>query len=268
MKRAVRFLKKIDLGCFYEFCRVYVDRHEGNNDVDIASNGELHLMRLALPHCRTVFDVGANMGEWAELAISINAGLNLHCFEPSATTYAMLQSRRLPPSVVLNQIALGSSAGSGTLFLFTDGSGTNSMYIRRGLEDGFGLEQQREKEEIRVETFTNYCASQSITDVDFCKIDVEGHELEVLKGMRPFLEGGRVQLIQFEYGGTNIDSGVLLKDIFAFFASLPYRLFKVFPDHLRRVPRYDQRLENFQYQNWVAVADGSSLERHLQAMVV
>jgi FkbM family methyltransferase len=267
LTRAVRFLQRIDLGYFYKFCRAYVDRHEGNNDVDITSNGELHLLRLALPHCRTVFDVGANMGEWAQLAISINANLSLHCFEPSSATYAALQARQLPPSVVLNQSALSSSSGSGTLFLFAEAAGTNSMYVRQGLEDGFGLEQ-RDKETIRVDTFTNYCESRSITQVDFCKIDVEGHELEVLRGMTPFLEAGRVQLIQFEYGGTNIDSGVLLKNVFDFFASFHYSLCKLFPDHLRHIKRYDQRLENFQYQNWVAMADSSLLAQDLRARVV
>jgi FkbM family methyltransferase len=263
----VRFLQRFDPGLVSKFCRAWVDSQDGNNDVAISSNGELHLMRMALPHCRTVFDVGASTGEWAQLAISINREMDLHCFEPSAATFAMLQARHLPSSVSMNHCALGSSSGDGTLFVFGETAGTNSMYARQGLEDGFGLEQ-RCQESIRVETFTDYCTAKSITGVDFCKIDVEGHDLEVLRGMRPFLEAGRVQLIQFEYGGTFIDSGVLLRDVFEFFGSLHYSMFKLFPDHLRLVGRYDQRLENFQYQNWIALADGSPLAQRLRAMVV
>ena len=84
------------------------------------------------------------------------------------------------------------------------------------------------------------------------KLDVEGHELEVLRGMTATLKRRQMGTIQFEYGGCNIDSRALLKDIFAFLKAQDYELYKMHPKSLRHVPGYDQRLENFQYQNWVA----------------
>jgi len=88
------------------------------------------------------------------------------------------------------------------------------------------------------------------------KVDVEGHELEVFKGAQGMLEKGAVKRIQFEYGGCNIDARMLLKDFFAFCAPYRYAFYKIYPHDLRHIPRYDQRLENFQYQNWVALAPG------------
>ena len=82
---------------------------------------------------------------------------------------------------------------------------------------------------------------------------MEGHELEVFKGGESLFREGRVQVIQFEYGGCNIDSKVLLKDIFEFFEGMNYGFCKIFPDRLKPVERYDQRLENFKYQNWLMV---------------
>ncbi len=91
--------------------------------------------------------------------------------------------------------------------------------------------------------------------IDLVKVDVEGHELEVFKGAAGMLAQGKIKRIQFEYGGCNIDSRVLLKDLFEFLLPYGYAFYKVFPRELRRVPRYDQRLENFQYQNWVAATN-------------
>ena len=87
--------------------------------------------------------------------------------------------------------------------------------------------------------------------MDFVKVDVEGHELEVFKGASGMLAQGKIKRIQFEYGGCNIDSRVLLKDIFDFLTPYGYAFYKVFPHLLRFVLRYDQRLEIFQYRDWV-----------------
>jgi hypothetical protein len=88
---------------------------------------------------------------------------------------------------------------------------------------------------------------------------VEGHELEVFKGAQEMLKKGGIKYIQFEYGGCTIDARMLLKDLFNLFLPYNYALYKIYPHELKLVPRYDQRLENFQYQNWVAVAKGVSL---------
>jgi hypothetical protein len=60
-------------------------------------------------------------------------------------------------------------------------------------------------------------------------------------------------MVQFEYGGCNIDSKVFLKDIFEFFEEMNYSFYKIFPDRLKPFERYDQRLDNFKYQNWLMI---------------
>lgn len=57
------------------------------------------------------------------------------------------------------------------------------------------------------------------------KIDVEGHENSVLRGMRKLLEGDRPKLVLFEYlQRTDI------RETFAIFASVRYRVFRVSSD--------------------------------------
>ena len=98
--------------------------------------------------------------------------------------------------------------------MFGDGSGANSLYQRQGLEGGWGLAAQSREEVVRLETLDGCCQRAEIQAIDFIKIDVEGHELEVLRGTTDILAKGGIRFIQFEYGGCNMDARVLLKDLF------------------------------------------------------
>ncbi len=236
---------------FYRASKHYVDRYNGENNDNIRTNGEQRFLRSVLPQCLTVFDVGANVGDWTTMALAINPSLQIHCFEPSIVTFQLLQAR---VKAVCNNFGLGSAPGEGTLWTFADGAGINSLYRRQGLQDGWGLAEQQQVETVRLDTLDAYCQRIGVQMIDLMKVDVEGHELEVFKGAVGMLSQRKIRRIQFEYGGCNIDSRVFLKDLFGFLASYKYSLHKVYPGELRRVPRYVQRLENFQYQNWVALS--------------
>jgi len=239
----------------YHLCKKYVDRYNGENNDNMRTNGERRFIKTILPQCATVFDVGANIGDWTAMALEINPRLQIHCFEPSAATFQRLQTRG---GAICNNFGLSSAIGEMQLWVFADGIGINSLYKRQGLEDGWGLKEQERKETVRLDTLDAYCQRAGVQVIDLMKVDVEGHELEVFKGAAGMLSQGRIKRIQFEYGGCNIDSRVLLKDLFDFFASYGYSFYKIFPHELRRIPRYDQRLENFQHQNWAMKANDVS----------
>ena len=64
---------------------------------------------------------------------------------------------------------------------------------------------------LRVRKATDYIREMNIGDIDFVKIDTEGHELAVLIGFEDDIR--KVGIIQFEYGGTFQDTGVKLRDV-------------------------------------------------------
>ena len=55
---------------------------------------------------------------------------------------------------------------------------------------------------------------KKIDDIDFIKIDVEGHELAVLQGAVNMINQNRIKVIQFEFNVANILSRVFLKDFY------------------------------------------------------
>jgi FkbM family methyltransferase len=50
-------------------------------------------------------------------------------------------------------------------------------------------------------------------DSFFFKIDVEGHELEVMEGMVKYFGSNQIECLQFEYGDCMLEQGKNLKDI-------------------------------------------------------
>lgn len=73
------------------------------------------------------------------------------------------------------------------------------------------------KSVFEVKRADEYIQKNNIKSIDFLKIDTEGFEFNVIKGFGDEIQ--KVKVIQFEYGGTYIDSGDKLKDIIEYLVS-------------------------------------------------
>ena len=239
----------------YEICRHHANKAYAENHSDFTTNGELWLLENVLPGAKTVFDVGSFTGQWALNALRINPGMELHCFEPSQKSFRLLKNRGLGNNVTCNPFGLGSKSRQAPFFVYDELSEGNSLYRRRGIENIVGGDLRVKSEMVEIQTLDGYCREKNVHEIDFLKIDVEGHEFAVVEGAQNLFEREGIKTIQFEYGGTYIDSGALLRDFFDFFRETNYLIFLLYPQSLRRVPQYDQRLENFQYKNFVVVKD-------------
>ena len=233
----------------YRLARRIVDRRAGDNNNNPRTNGELLVMRGLVPRGKVVFDVGANVGNWADLALRINPKADIHAFEPGRKAFAKLQERNFPPNVHRNQVALGAQEEDRAYYVFGDTHGTNSLYLREGLTS----RATESVDKVHVTTLDAYCQAKGVERIDFLKIDVEGHEFAVLEGARNMFAAGRIDYVQFEYGGTYIDAGHLLRDVWTFLAGAgaAYDVYKLLPDGLLPVPEYKQKWETYQYSNWL-----------------
>lgn len=235
----------------YRLCRQFVDRSAGDNDGLISRNGERLFADCVLPCCRTVFDVGANIGDWTALALAINPGLSIHSFEPTPSIYDRLTARGLPPQVRAVPMGLSDAPGRCTIVVPKRDIGMTSLHGRASLNE-CGLGSETQTSEVELTTVDRYIDASQINEVDLMKIDVEGHELRVLRGAMQSLAAGRIGLMQIEYGGAYIDARTMLLDIFELLRPHGYRLFKLYTNGLRPAEGYDPRLETFRYSNWVA----------------
>jgi len=77
-----------------------------------------------------------------------------------------------------------------------------------------GKDDSNNKKDLEVKKAIDYITERQIDSIDFLKIDTEGHELHVLKGFEDKLS--IVKAIQFEYGGTFLDTKIKLLDVISY----------------------------------------------------
>lgn len=221
-----------------------------------AKSGELKALRRALGGPEpVVFDVGANVGDWSAGVLRVCPGATIHAFEPSAAHLARLRGRLADGgSVRVNGFALGAAAGEATLYKDQEITGLASM-TRRDLGH-LGVEMD-ESETIRVETLDAYAAREGIARIDYLKIDVEGHELDVLAGAEAMLASGAIGAVQFEFGGCNVDTRTFLRDFHRLFARHGFGLNRIRPNgRLAPIRRYREFDEQFATTNYLALPAG------------
>lgn len=249
VKKIISFLSKSEL--LYKFSKKITDYHRNENNCEIETNGELDFIKKNKKDFKTIFDVGANIGEWTSLVSNIIPESRIYSFEPSKHTFQILSKQNFNNKVSLHNIGLGEKNETKDFFVFSNDSTLSSVFSR-DIKEG-DSKQGIYTEKAVFETLDSFCVKNNINNVSFLKIDTEGNELAVLKGAEQYIKEGRINAIQFEYGGTYIDAKVLLKDVFKFFEDKPYSIFKMMQNGLKEASLYTEDFENFQYANYVAM---------------
>lgn len=201
----------------------------------------------------TLFDVGANNGAYTEIILkSIKSKKNrLRLFEPQKSCFSALQQKFLSEkNIIINAVGLSNESSVSVLYKDSEQSELASLF-KRNLKH-YNINNNI-TETVKLETGKNYVEKNNISKVNLLKIDVEGNELDVLRGFDSFISPDKVDFIQFEYGGANLDSHTTLLELHEYLTAKGFILCKMLKNSLQ-IRSYHPRLENFMYQNWVAVS--------------
>jgi FkbM family methyltransferase len=192
-----------------------------NNDVSpiylsgTCEPGTLHIMRKVLSRGDIFFDIGANIGMMSLYAWKlVSPSGEVHAFEPEFYNYSALKfniNMNGASEIHLNNFACGSEKTHAILYPNFRNLGNSSIIKPDDSSRG---------EEIRVERLDDYIRMKSIPKIKMLKIDVEGYELEVLRGATSLLESDEAPVICCEYcgnrqlaGGNPIDLYRFIKDV-------------------------------------------------------
>jgi FkbM family methyltransferase len=228
----------------------------------VAESGEAAAVALLPKLCPPPFrilDVGANAGQFMSMAYTTlrEKPVAYHAFEPARATFERLKETAgaigAQPPPVLNKLALGRSSGTATLYSDAPGSGLASLTHRRLGHFGIDFSQF---EIVDVLTVDEYCASVGLEAIDLLKMDVEGHELDVLAGATRLLGRRGIRIVLFEFGGAAIDTKISLQDFFYFFQEHNMCLHRITPSgYLHPMPTYDEFDEQFRTTNFLATLE-------------
>jgi len=196
----------------------------------------------------TFLDIGASVGEYTEYLIELPNVARGYLFEPQTDCVEILQNKFSDhQDLTVVNLALGSI--SGTAQLFADKRGSKMASLTKLDLSHFNVSFS-ESEVCQVQTLDNWCESEGMIP-NFIKIDVEGHELEVLRGGREILP--KVNLIQFEFGRTNIDTKTTFKELWKILHENGFRIFRIGPTRLVPILDYSEKLENYSISNYLAL---------------
>lgn len=220
------------------------------------NSGELNILkiireRFLAEKLITIFDVGGNVGNYSRhLADFFLDKAIIHAFEPSKKTFEIFcKTTSGLTTIVPNNFGMSDTESELVLYSDEEASGLASIY-HRNLEH-FGISMNN-REIISLSTIDNYCHQKNIDRIHFLKLDVEGHELAALKGARHMINTKKIDCIQFEFGGCNIDSRTYFQDFF-YLLKDNYRIYRILKDGLMEISSYKETNEVFVTVNYFAI---------------
>lgn len=170
-----------------------------------------------------VVDVGANVGYMTSvLAVKVGAGGKVYSFEPHPAVFQQLQLNVKNWSTegrcgqfVLRNAALGSCKGVGQLFVpnyFSSNQGTSWIGTQ-------GAQSSNLSFDVQILALDDVVPPGE--SVGVVKLDVEGYELFVLKGMERLLRERRIRHVVFE------EEGVFPAPTHAFLSDIGYAIYGI-----------------------------------------
>lgn len=168
------YYQKLQHLTFFLSKKIVYEINVWNNIVPYISKGDL------------IYDIGANIGQYT-LRFSELVGTEgkIICFEPDYKNYSFLLFNvniNCCTNIECKKIGLGSATENSEFFRDTLTGGRASSFIKEQ-----SLNNYPSKEIVSIETFDTMVKSFGLPD--FVKIDVEGFEVEVLKGINNILKG-------------------------------------------------------------------------------
>jgi FkbM family methyltransferase len=160
-----------------------------------------------------ILDVGANRGQSIKIFRKIFKNSNILAFEPAEKVYKKLEENfsMLQGVQVFN---FGFGEKSGTVKFYESAlDETSTMIYPETSSSYFKLKKSllllREKKmfnetEVQIKTLDQFILENSLGTIDLLKIDVEGFELEVLRGAADSLRVGKFLNIQLERHEDNM----------------------------------------------------------------
>lgn len=161
----------------------------------------------------TIFDVGSNKGQSIDFFTEIYPHARIYAFEPNKKLFKKLKDKYKERNNIYIQ-NYGISSKEGELLFKVNAMDETSTFEELNYQSQYldtkakvlGVKKENlieDKYQVEVTTLNKVFKTHKIEKVDILKVDVEGHELECLKGL--FCSGNRLKPTYIQLENHNDD---------------------------------------------------------------
>ncbi len=142
---------------------------------------EIHLLRKHIKKGSIVLDIGSNIGYYAKiLSKQVGSEGLVYCFEPDKTNFNYLKKAvHDNANVIINNQAVGSKTEKLKIYTSKELNVDHRTYKP---------EEYESEIEIDAISIDDYLKNINQTEVHFIKIDIQGFEMQAIKGMEQTLK--------------------------------------------------------------------------------
>jgi len=199
VKKLSKLIQIIQQGLFPAFLRHKV------------AAGVEHRVVLAPLNCKHVVDIGANRGQFALIARKCFPDAKMDSFEPLQEPADRFQALfDNDHSTQLHRLAIGLNEGEAAIHVSGRDDSSSLLPITDTQSTLFPGTAERETRMIHVAPLRDIIPEQDIQEPALLKIDVQGFEMEVLRGCEELL--GRFQYIYVECSFVELYAGQAFAD--------------------------------------------------------
>lgn len=154
-----------------------------------------------------IIDIGANTGIYSIIAIKNNKKAQVIAVEPIDINHSVLINnvKKNKVKIITEKIALSDKVGIAKMFMLKDKLNymTSINDNRYDLHPEIKGKSEVVEVEVPIDTFENLFKRNNLNSIDLIKIDVEGHEIEVLLSMTAYIEKYKPNIIIEIIGNEN-----------------------------------------------------------------
>lgn len=229
--------KIVNINCLGNNYKILANPSISNNDKELIVKGYHEknisaLIKRKINQDDVFIDIGANIGYYSLFVASIQKYMGeVYAFEPGSKAFYKLQENiRLNNFNNVNIYRKGVGNENKTIDLNIDANFTKSSILNH---DSNNILHKEEIEIIRLDDFFQN------KRIDFMKIDVEGYELEVLKGAKELISCYKPKLI-FEFT-PRFYKGYFreFKNFLNFLKDKGYKIYNIQDDRLIEIKNID-----------------------------
>jgi FkbM family methyltransferase len=161
----------------------------------------LELLELLKPSPPgTIYDIGANIGTWTCLAKSLFPAARVDAFEPLAVHFDGFHrwTAAWPGDIHLHTCALAQTEGSATMHVMDFSDASSLLPATAECLSEFKIKPAAEQT-VPVIPLDVLVSREKIPRPDLLKLDVQGYELEVLRGAETCLRHARAVLCEVSF---------------------------------------------------------------------